>query len=70
MIKLYEEQTKTLYRIQKETGLGIRTLYRYAQNKNKIETMPINVLNKIAMSVNEEPSVLYQKMEDYLKGTK
>ena len=65
MIKLFEEQTKSLYVIQKELNLGMYTLYRYANGQRKIENMPIKLLSKLSNYLGIDKYTLYEKMCEY-----
>lgn len=72
MIKLIEEQKESLYIIQKELGLGMYTLYRYAKGQRKIENMPFNMLYKLSNYFGIDMNTLYIKMCEYeaKKGVK
>ena len=48
MIKLFEGQKASLYKVQKDLGLGKFTLYRYANGTRKIQNMDIILANKLA----------------------
>jgi hypothetical protein len=65
MIKLFEEQKISLYKMQKDLNYGIYTLYRYARGQRRIENMPINMLFDISIYLGIEPGVLYEKMKEY-----
>lgn len=67
MIKLFEEQKVSLYKVQKDLGLGIYTLYRYARNQRKIENMPSKMVCDLAYYFKIEVNTLYKKMLEYQK---
>lgn len=65
MIKLYEEQKTSLYQIQKELGLGIYTLYRYAKGQRKIGNMPSEMLHSLSKYFGIDVDTLYNEMKEY-----
>lgn len=67
MIKLFEDQKVSLYQVQKDLGLGIYTLYRYAKGQRNVENMPTKTVCDLAYYFKIEVKVLYKKMLDYQK---
>lgn len=65
MIKIYEEQTDSIFKIQKDLNLDKMRLYRYANGKCSVENMPPKLLNDLAIYFNIEPFVLLEKMKEY-----
>ena len=70
MQKLFKEQKASLYKIQKDLGLEIKRLYRYADGTCKIESMPTELLVKLAVYFEIRPQYLYEKMIQYEKEKK
>ena len=48
MQKLFQEQKVSLYQIQKDLGLDIKRLYRYANGTCKVKSMPIELLKQLS----------------------
>ena len=67
MIKLFEGQKVSLYQVQKDLGLGIYTLYRYAKGQRNVENMPTKMVCDLAYYFKIEVNTLYKKMLDYQK---
>nr|DAP56948.1 MAG TPA: Regulatory protein-modification, helix-turn-helix, transcriptional regulator, DNA [Caudoviricetes sp.] len=67
MIKLFEGQKVSLYQVQKDLGLGIYTLYRYAKGQRNVENMPTKMVFDLAYYFKIEVNTLYKKMLDYQK---
>lgn len=65
MVKLFEEQNVSIYQVQKELGLGIYTLYRYAKGQRKIENMPSKMLRSLSKYFGIDTDTLYTKMKEY-----
>lgn len=70
MQKLFKEQKVSLYKIQKDLGLEIKRLYRYADGTCKIKSMPMDLLVKLAEYFKIKPQYLYEKMIQYEKEKK
>lgn len=70
MQKLFKEQKVSLYKIQKDLGLEIKRLYRYADGTCKIKSMPTELLVKLADYFKIKPQYLYQRMIQYEKEKK
>lgn len=70
MQKLFKEQNVSLYKIQKDLGLEIKRLYRYADGTCKIKSMPTELLVKLADYFKIKPQDLYEKMIQYEKEKK
>lgn len=64
MIKLYEGQKESIYKIQKESGLNKGTLYKYTKG-TPIEKMETKTLINVALYLNMRPGELYKKIQDY-----
>ncbi len=67
MIKLYEEQKVSIYKIQKDLGLDRMRLYRYANGIIPIDKIPAKLVLDLAYYLKEEPNDLMKKMTKYLK---
>lgn len=67
MNKLFKEQEVTIYKVQKDLGLDKMRLYNYVTKKYKIESMPIDLLLKLAHYFKMEVNDIYNKMVDYQK---
>lgn len=65
MLKLYEEQKKSLYQMQKDLDFSIVTLYRYAKNQRDVKNMPSEILIKLSNYLKINPKELYEKMVKY-----
>jgi septum formation topological specificity factor MinE len=65
MIKLFENQNVSIYQVQKELGLGIYTLYRYAKGQRKISNMPSEILHSLSKYFGIDVDTLYTKMKEY-----
>lgn len=65
MIKIYEEQKDSIFKIQKDLNLDKMRLYRYAKGECSVENMPLKLLNDLARYFNIEPFVLLEKMKEY-----
>ena len=65
MLKLFENQNISLYQVQKELGLGMYTLYRYAKGQRRIENMPVKLLHRLSKCFGMDVDTLYQKMCEY-----
>lgn len=68
MIKLYNEQKVSLYKISKDTGIDFKKLYRYANKKCNIRNMPFSLISTISNYLDLKPMDFYKKMEDYIGG--
>ena len=66
MKKLFERQNVSLYRIEKDLGLEIKRLYRYADKTIDIHKMPTELVLDLACYFHIEVNQLYQEMIDYL----
>lgn len=66
MIKLYEEQKVSIYKIQKDLGLDRMRLYRYANGIISIDKIPAKLVLDLAYYLKEEPNDLMKKMTKYL----
>ena len=66
MKKLFERQNVSLYRIEKDLGLEIKRLYRYADKTIDIHKMPSELVIDLAYYFHIEVNQLYQEMIDYL----
>ena len=66
MIKLYEEQKISIYKIQKDLGLDRMRLYRYANGIVPINKIPTKLVLDLAHYLKEEPNDLMKKMIKYL----
>ena len=69
MIKLFKGQNVSIYQVQKELGLGIYTLYRYAKGQRKIGNMPSEMLRRLSKCFGMDVDTLYQKMCEYQAET-
>lgn len=67
MQKLYAEQKRSLYEIQKELNVAHDTLYRYVREPNKIKSMPMYLLEGIAELEGLDALTLRNKMLEFLK---
>lgn len=67
MLKLFKEQKESLYKVQKEIGCGIYTLYRYAKGQRNIKNMPAKMVCDLANYFKIEVNDLYNKMLKYQK---
>lgn len=67
MLKLYKEQKKSIYELQKMIGLSKDTLYKYARKEVSIDKMKANMLLQIAYIEKVEVNELLRKMKEYLK---
>lgn len=63
--KLYAEQRYTLYKISKESGISISTLYNYINGRSSIDSMPFYMVVAIANVEQISAGVLYEKMLKY-----
>jgi len=63
-IKLYKDQKKSLYQIEKELGLAGRTLYLYANGTRNIDNMKIGMLVDIAQAEGIPYPELYEKIKE------
>ena len=70
MKKLYDGQKNSLYQLQKDLGLHIMRLYRYADGVVSIDKMPTELLYAIALREEIEPMELYRKMKEYQERKK
>lgn len=67
MIKLYEEQTISIYKIQNDLKLDHMRLYRYATGIISINKMPVDLVLALAYYLKIEPNELLRRMLDYEK---
>lgn len=67
MLKLFEEQKESLYKVQKGIGCGIYTLYRYAQGQRSVKNMPAKIVCDLANYFKIEVNDLYDRMVKYQK---
>lgn len=67
MKKLYKEQKKSLYKIQKECGLNKYTLYKYVNGTSDIRNIRFDTLKKIAEVEKIDPLILLDKIVQYQK---
>lgn len=67
MIKLYEEQTISIYKIQNDLKLDHMRLYRYATGMISINKMPVDLVLALAYYLKIEPNELLRRMLDYEK---
>lgn len=65
MIKLFEEQKQSIYKIQKDTGIPIAKLYRYAKGDTPINKMPVDLVLQLANYFKIEPNELVNMMLRY-----
>lgn len=65
MLKLYEEQTISLYKMQKDLGISKYTLYRYAKGERNIESMDVLMFKSIADYLKMGYDELYEKIKEY-----
>lgn len=64
-MKLYEGQKVSLYQIQKDLGLGIQTLYKYARCEKPIEAMSLGLAKKVADYLGISLDYFYKVVKDY-----
>lgn len=64
-MKLFEEQNVSLYQVQKDLGLGIQTLYKYARCEKPIEVMSLGLAKKIADYFNMTLEEFYMEVKYY-----
>lgn len=67
MLKLFEEQTISLYKVQKDLGLSPVRLYKYARGQRRIENMPSKLIIDLAYYFKIEVNTLNKLMLDYQK---
>lgn len=65
MQKLFKEQNVSLYQIQKDLGLDIKRLYRYANGTCKVKSMPIELLQQLSQYLCMSEVELFNKMVEY-----
>jgi hypothetical protein len=65
MLKLFEQQTVSLYQVQKDLKLSPVRLYKYARGQRRIENMPSKLLLDLAYYFKIEVNTLNQSMLDY-----
>lgn len=70
MQKLFQEQKVSLYQIQKDLGLDIKRLYRYANGTCKVKSMPIELLKQISQYLCISADELFNKMVEYQERKK
>ena len=64
MLKLFEEQKYSLYKLAKLIGVNVNTLYKYTKGKDVRNMRTENMLN-IAYHEKIEPNKLLKMMIDY-----
>ena len=67
MKKLFKNQKETLYKISKETGIPIATLYRYAEKRTDVNKMPMDLVIKLAYYFHIEVNMFYYNIQKYLR---
>lgn len=65
MLKLYENQKNTIYKLQKELGLQPTTLYHYAKGRRNIDNIPAFWLIQISQIEGVEVNKLFKEMKKY-----
>lgn len=65
MIKLFENQKISLYKLQNDLNLANSRLYRYADGSLSIDNMPISLILKLANYFKIEPNKLFKEMKEY-----
>ena len=70
MQKLFQEQKVSLYQIQKDLGLDIKRLYRYANGTCKVKSMPIELLQQLSQYLCMSEVELFNKMVEYQERKK
>lgn len=68
MIKLFEKQDVSLYKIQKDLKLSPVRLYKYASGEHKIENMPTKLMLDLAYYFKIEVNALNKMMIEYQNG--
>lgn len=67
MLKLFEKQDVSLYKLQKEMNLSHVRLYKYASGEHKIENMPTKLMLDLAYYFKIEVNALNKMMLEYQK---
>ena len=70
MLKLYENQKNTIYKLQKELGLPLTTLYHYAKGRRNIDNIPAFWLIQISQIEGVEVNKLFKEMKKYQERLK
>lgn len=65
MLKLYEEQKDTFYKISQELKISSAILYDYASGKRSIDNMTVKVLYNLAEYERMSMNQLYLKIKEY-----
>ena len=65
MIKLFENQKESIYKIQQNLNLDKMRLYRYADGSLNVRNMPAELILKLANYFKIEPNKLYEEMIEY-----
>lgn len=65
MLKLYENQKNTIYKLQKELGLPATTLYHYAKGRRNIDNIPAFWLIQISQIEGVEVNKLFKEIKKY-----
>lgn len=65
MLKLYENQKNTIYKLQKILGLPPTTLYHYAKGRRNIDNIPAFWLIQISQIEGVEVNKLFKEMKKY-----
>lgn len=65
MLKLYEEQKDTFYKISQELKISSAILYDYASGKRNVDNMTVKVLYNLAEYERMSMNQLYLKIKEY-----
>lgn len=65
MLKLFEDQKVSLYRIQKDLKLSPVRLYKYARGQRRIENMPTKLMLALSKYFKIEVNTLNGLMLEY-----
>ena len=70
MLKLFENQQVSLYKIQNDLGLDHMRLYRYAEGILSIDNMPVTLILQLSNYFKIEPNKLFMEMKEYARKNK
>lgn len=67
MIKLFENQKVSIYKVAKDLNINKITLYRYAHGDCKLDNMSALLLIQLSSYFNINVNDLNKQMKEYLK---
>ena len=70
MIKLFDEQRESIYKIQKDLGLHKMRLYRYANGSLDVNNMPVELILQLSNYFKIEPNKLFKEIKDHARKNK